>query len=112
MDKYFSHKAKDGINIINFNSSIDQDDIQSVFLQIENICKNRKIIFNLQKVDFINSTFIWYMYHLFETSKNVGGFFCIVSVNDNIKDAFNLIGVYDIIPFYKNSEEALIKIKN
>lgn len=111
MNKYFSHKIKDDFNIINFNSSIEQEDIQQVFLQIENVCKNRKIIFNLEKVNFINSTFIGYMYHLFETSKNMWGYFCMISINDNIKDAFNLIWVYDIIPFYKDLKEALLKIQ-
>lgn len=61
MDKYFEYKETDWIGIIIFKISVDQANIDKVFHHIENISKTNKLILDLKGVDFVNSTFIWYM---------------------------------------------------
>jgi anti-anti-sigma factor len=112
MNPFFESKVIDTVNIIKLNWPVEQMDVIKIFNSIEDICENRKLILDLTNVSFVSSTFIWYMYHLFEKNKDMWGFFYFVSPHINIQDPFNLTGVFDIIPHGKNVDEVLEKLKS
>ncbi len=107
MDKFFEFSELWLLNIVKFKSSVDQAYIEKVFHQIENISKTNKIIFDLSKVDFINSTFIGYMSHLHDLTVKQWWFLIICWCNERVWDIFNLTWIFDLVPYYSTLEEAI-----
>lgn len=111
MKKPFEHTRNWDIDIFKFNYPLeDSNSVNLIFRQIEDISKKRKIILNLTEVKFLNSTFIWYIFHLYETSKNFGWFVYLVDINPWIKDILNLTWILDTIPYYRTIDSALKNI--
>lgn len=110
MDKYFEVIKSDIVNIIRFKISVNQWDIDKVFHQIENVSKSWRIIFDLWKVDFINSTFIWYMSHLHDLCQKNWWYLILTNCNPKVADIFNLTWILDIIPTYSSVDNALKNI--
>lgn len=104
----FEHAKNWEIDIIKFSQPTENNEsLNNIFRQIEDISKKRKIILDLWEITFVNSTFIWYIFHLYETSKNLSWFVYLVNINPKIMDILNLTGILDHIPYYKTTEEAL-----
>ncbi|EKE28592.1 MAG: hypothetical protein ACD_3C00042G0007 [uncultured bacterium (gcode 4)] len=110
MVQVFDFKIENWYHIFIFTWPLEQQFVERTFRKIEEMAKNRKIILDLSKVNFVNSTFIWYMYHLFETSRDIWWYMCFVNVNPHIQDAFNLTWIFDIIPYHRDVKAAFDKI--
>lgn len=108
MRKPFEHSKNWEIDIIKFSYPIDENNhVNLIFRQIEDLSKKRKIILDLSEVKYLNSTFIGYIFHLYETSKNMWWFVYLANINFAIKDVLNLTWILDTIPYYGSVEKAL-----
>ncbi|MDD2565379.1 MAG: STAS domain-containing protein [Candidatus Gracilibacteria bacterium] len=110
-NSFFEITDLKGIQIIKILKTLEQDNVDKVFRQIEETINQKTIIIDLVNVGFINSTFIGYLFHLYETGKKSGRYICFVNGQDSVMDAFNLTGILDMIPYFKTLDEALIKLK-
>lgn len=100
------------IDIIKFSYPIDENTTLShIFRQIEEVSKKRKIILDLSEVTFLNSTFIGYIFHIYETSNTIWWFVYLANINPNVKDILNLTWILDTIPYFSSVESAMKNIK-
>ena len=111
MKNYFETINIDWVLIIEFNNNIDQEKIESVFRQIESVSENPYTIIDLWNINYINSTFIGYLYHIYDTRNNAWNHTYICNACQKILDPLNLTWVLDIIPYFKNKEDAIKKTK-
>lgn len=109
--QFFEVTEKPWMQIIKILKTLEQDNVDKVFHQVEEIISQKIIIIDLINVWFINSTFIGYLYHLYETGKKSWRYLCFVNWHENVMDAFNLTWILDMIPYFRTLDEALIKLK-
>lgn len=111
MKNYFTTSNIWNSLIIEFLWPVEQENIETVFRQIEKSAENPYTIIDLWAVSFLNSTFIWYLYHIFETRRKSWNFTYICNAHPKIIDALNLTWVFDIIPYFKTLSDALKNLK-
>lgn len=97
-----------GITFIDFEWEWDNLSIEGIFEDIlEGIKWNEKIVLWFDKLIFWNSKFLWNMFYFAEEANKMNVKVCIYWVNNWIKDAFEVVGIYDVIPKMENMQEVL-----
>lgn len=71
------------------------------------LTNNRKIILDMEKLDFFDSLSISSVLNMNNLLRNTGGSLRICGANYIIKDMFLTLGINEIIPVFDNCQEAL-----
>lgn len=99
------------IVIFSFDGELDETNVDTTFgaiiKDIGDFSKAR-IIFNLQKLLYLNSKSIGYIADISQRSEEAGGKFALVNLNSEVHDTLDLVGITSVVPVF-NSEEAVME---
>ncbi len=102
---------KNGINIIHFeevdkitalNAELIKKELNAFFNK-----PNSKLVINLQKIAYIDSTGFGTFLSIMKTSQSTGGEFKICNVNQDIMKLFRLLHLDNIFEIYNNVDECV-----
>ncbi|MCC7197210.1 STAS domain-containing protein, partial [Candidatus Peregrinibacteria bacterium] len=97
--------------LITVIGALDESNIdtqaQNFYKLIEQYPKKLFLLFDLEKLDYMNSKTIGYVIDWSEKIKNGGGKMVITNVPQNIYDILSTVGITGIIPAYPTKDEAL-----
>lgn len=103
-------KVENDIIIFNFSGELDETNADKTFKTIYDDIgdfKEKKIIFNLQGLKYLNSKSIWYIADVFSNIEDNNGLMYISNCSDWVKDILELVGITTIIPTVNDQAEAL-----
>jgi len=78
----------------------------SVYEQIGSF-EDKKVLFNLAGLKYLNSKSIWYIADVFSNIEENDGEMYISNCDEGVKDVLELVGITTIIPTVDREEEAL-----
>lgn len=97
--------------LITVIGALDESNIdtqaQNFYKLIEQYPKKLFLLFDLEKLDYMNSKTIGYITDWSEKIKNGGGKMVIANAPQNIYDILVTVGITGIIPAYPTKDEAL-----
>ena len=99
--------------IIRLNCELDHHISEQIRKRIDNIIDTKaikNIIFDFEKVSFMDSSGIGVVIGRLKKVKNRDGKVCITNINKRVDKVFTLSGLYKIITVYNNVNEALANI--
>jgi len=106
-------KDQDGIMIFEFKWELDETNADKTFASIYNEIwdfKDKKIIFNLKGLKYLNSKSIGYIADVFSNIEDNEGKMYISDCDEGVKDVLELVGITTIIPTVDTEKEALTEI--
>lgn len=69
------------------------------------------LLLDLAKVDYIDSTGLVTIIEYFRDAAKYGGILCMASLNENLKTAFQIVGLDKAIPAFETLDEAIAALK-
>lgn len=99
-----------GVKIFAFDGELDETNVDSTFPSIiENIgdFTGAKILFNFEKLKYLNSKSIGYIADIAQRTEDGGGHFALCMLTPEVNDTLDLVGITSIIPIYNSQEVAL-----
>lgn len=106
-------KDQDGVIIFEFKWELDETNADKTFASIYNEIrdfKDKKIIFNLKGLKYLNSKSIGYIADVFSNIEDNEGKMYISDCDEGVKDVLELVGITTIIPTVDTEKEALTEI--
>ncbi len=103
-------KEENGVIIFNFAGELDETNADKTFTSIyEEIgdFSEKKILFNLAGLKYLNSKSIGYIADVFSNIEDNEGQMHISNCDEGVKDVLELVGITTIIPTVETQEEAL-----
>ncbi len=103
-------KEVNGIIIFTIRWELDETNADKTFKDIyEQIgdFKNKKVIFNLDWVKYVNSKSIGYIADIFSNIEDNDWKMCICCPNESVKDILELVGITTIVLTVDTEEEAI-----
>ena len=73
-----------------------------------NKCRPKKVIFDLEKVDFMDSSGIGMILGRYKCIIRNNGRLGLINVNSNVRRIFEMSGIFKIIDLYQNIDEVII----
>ena len=107
-------EEKEGILIFTFSGELDETNADNTFKDIyEQIgdFKNKKIIFNMSGLKYLNSKSIGYIADVFSNIEDNEWEMYISNCDEGVKDVLELVGITTIIPTVDTELEALEELK-
>lgn len=98
------------ITIFNFTGELDETNADNTFTKIyEQIWdfSDKKILFNLKGLKYLNSKSIGYIADVFSNLEDNDGQMYISNCDEGVKDVLELVGITTIIPTVSDEKEAL-----
>lgn len=99
--------------IIYLAGDIDQHKVSSIRDDVDSSIKNnnvRNIIFDFEKVDFMDSSGIGMVLSRYKSMGELGGKLILTSVSENTMRLFDMVGIKKIIDIFSSVDEALLSI--
>ncbi len=99
-----------GIKIFSFEGELDETNVDETFPNIiETIgdFTNTKILFNFEKLQYLNSKSIGYIAEIAQRTEDGEGELALCSLGEDVSDTLDLVGITSILPIYKDQESAL-----
>ena len=103
-------KEENGITIFVFTGELDETNADKTFKSIYDQIwdfENKKIIFNLEGLKYLNSKSIGYIADVFSNIEDTEGEMYISNCSDGVKDILELVGITTIIPTVDSEKEAI-----
>jgi len=103
-------KEESGIIIFNFSGELDETNADKTFTSIyEEIgdFSEKKILFNLAGLKYLNSKSIGYIADVFSNIEDNEGQMHISNCDEGVKDVLELVGITTIIPTVEDEKEAI-----
>lgn len=103
-------KEENGIIIFHFAGELDETNADKTFTSIyEEIgdFSEKKIIFNLAGLKYLNSKSIGYIADVYSNIEDNEGQMHISNCDDGVKDVLELVGITTIIPTVDDQEDAI-----
>lgn len=104
-------KRQEGsIIVFDFTGELDETNADKTFTNVyEQIgdFSDKKIIFNLTGLKYLNSKSIWYIADVFSNIEDNDGQMYISNCDEGVKDVLELVGITTIIPTVDTEKEAL-----
>src|SRR5690349_14348962 len=69
------------------------------------------LVLDLSKVDYIDSSGLATIIEYFRDAAKFGGVLCLASLHENLKTAFQIVGLDRAIPAFKTLDEAVAALK-
>ena len=107
--------AEKNFQQIDVVGEIDRDSMQSFHDQMEGFLgtfNGTNIVFNLEKLEFINSEGIGYLSDVHNRFEVQNKHVFIINTSSRIIDIFQLVGLNQIIPCYSGLDELLKNLKS
>lgn len=107
-------KEENWIIIFEFTWELDETNADKTFTSIYNEVgdfKNKKIIFNLKGLKYLNSKSIGYIADIFSNIEDNDSVMYISNCDEGVKDVLELVGITTIIPTVDTEEDAIAKMK-
>ena len=104
---------QDGILIFEFVGELDETNADKTFKDIyEQIgdFSDKKIIFNMAGLKYLNSKSIWYIADVFSNIEDNDWEMYISNCDEGVKDVLELVWITTIIPTVDTIEEALSEL--
>lgn len=98
------------ISIFDFIGELDETNADKTFTGIyEQIWdfSDKKILFNLTGLKYLNSKSIWYIADVFSNLEDNDGLMYISDCDEGVKDVLELVGITTIIPTVDTESEAI-----
>ncbi len=106
-------REENGVTIFDFTGELDETNADNTFTGIyEQIgdFSDRKIIFNLTGLKYLNSKSIGYIADVFSNLEDNDGKMYISNCDEGVKDVLELVGITTIIPTVDTEKQALEEI--
>jgi len=103
-------KEENWILIFEFKWELDETNADKTFTNIYNEIwefSDKKIIFNLSELKYLNSKSIWYIADIYSNVEDNDGEMYISNCDEWVKDVLELVGITTIIPTVDTIEEAI-----
>lgn len=107
-------EEKEGVLIFTFSGELDETNADNTFKDIyEQIgdFKNKKIIFNMSGLKYLNSKSIGYIADVFSNIEDNEWEMYISNCDEGVKDVLELVGITTIISTVDTELEALEELK-
>ena len=105
-----NQKEEAGITIFEFAGELDETNADKTFTALYNDIgdfTDKKIIFNLHGLKYLNSKSIWYIADVFSNIEDNDGQMYISNCDEGVKDVLELVGITTIIPTVDTVEVAI-----
>ena len=102
-------KEENGITIFEFSGELDETNADKTFTSLYNDIgdfTDKKIIFNLHGLKYLNSKSIGYIADVFSNVEDNDGQMYISNCDEGVKDVLELVGITTIIPTLDTVEDA------
>ena len=110
IEKLADSRKKGAVKLLTFDGELDETNIEEhspvIYKIIEEGHKQLTLIFNLQRLRYMNSKAIGYMTDWSNKIRAKGGQIIIVETPANIKDILVTIGIDDLFKEYASLEKA------
>lgn len=106
-------KEENWVFIFEFSWELDETNADKTFTGIYNEVgdfEDKKIIFNLENLKYLNSKSIWYIADIFSNLEENNGNMVICNCNEGVKDVLELVWITTIIPTVDTINQALEQI--
>lgn len=103
-------RDQEDITIFDFSGELDETNADNTFTKIyEQIgdFSDKKIVFNLAWLKYLNSKSIGYIADVFSNLEDNDGQMYITNCDEGVKDVLELVGITTIIPTVNTEKEAL-----
>lgn len=99
--------------IIEFHGDLDKAGLDDNRAKIEKIIENfplQYLIFDLTNLNYINSEGIGFTMMIHSHLAKMGKTFIVVNAKPNVKDIFQVIGLFNMVQYYDSLAMALSKL--
>jgi len=103
-------KEESGVIVFSFSGELDETNADKTFTSIyEEIgdFSEKKILFNLAGLKYLNSKSIGYIADVFSNVEDNEGQMHISNCDEGVKDVLELVGITTIIPTVEEEKEAI-----
>ena len=103
-------KAVSGILVFEFHGELDETNADRTFASIYDAIgefANKKVIFNLVGLKYLNSKSIGYIADIFSNIEEGNGAMYISNMTEEVKDTLELVGITSIVAIAETEIEAL-----
>ncbi len=107
-------REEDGIIIFEFNWELDETNTDETFSAINEQLwdlKEKKVIFNLKDLKYLNSKSIGYIADIYSNIEENDGEMYISNCTDGVKDVLELVGITTIINTVDTETDAIKALK-
>ncbi|MDH5655638.1 MAG: STAS domain-containing protein [Spirochaetia bacterium] len=105
---------KENISILIFEEKINAGNAETLKDLVKNLLdkKEKNIVFDLSKVDFIDSSGLGSLVGCLRSVKGEGGDIVIVGLIEKVRVVFELIRLHQLFSIYETIDEAVQSFKN
>lgn len=111
----FSHKQKEGVLIISLNEkALDAKGapaFKEKVITLINNCNMGNVVFDLQKLQFIDSSGLGSFLSVLRLVNDKGGDLKLACMTNGIKAMFEIVRMHKLFEIYTTSEEAVTSFK-
>lgn len=103
-------KDVDNTLIVKLEGELDHHVAKTIRVELDEMISNKRsknLIFNLEKMNFMDSSGIGVIIGRYKKLSKMGGKVAVVGVSEKVDKIFNLAGLYSIINKYESQNEAL-----
>lgn len=101
---------ENGVVVFEFTGELDETNADKTFTTLYNDIgdfTDKKIVFNLQGLKYLNSKSIGYIADVFSNIEDNDGQMYISNCDEGVKDVLELVGITTIIPTVDTVEDAI-----
>lgn len=104
---------ENGHQIVEFHGDLDKAGLDENRAKLEKVIENftgEHLIFDLSNLQYINSESIGFTMMIHSHLAKLGKSLIIVNAKPNVKDVFQVIGLFNVVPYYNSLNEAFTQL--
>lgn len=108
-DVSFEARSANGVQVLSVSGQLDAFTVSDLKAELKKLtdARNYKILVNLEKVDYANSTAIGAIVAAAQQVRKRKGDLKLCCMNDDVRKVFDLVGASKILEIFKTEQEAL-----
>lgn len=106
---------EDDISIFDLSGNLlGEKDAGPIYESISKSLENdsKLFVFNLEKLEYINSTGLSVLLTALTKSRNAGGDLVLINMNDSLKKLLDITKLADVFSYASSKEDAITLLKN
>jgi stage II sporulation protein AA (anti-sigma F factor antagonist) len=103
-----------GVMVFEFTGELDETNADRTFTAIVSEIgdfANKKLIFNLVGLKYLNSKSIGYIADVFGNIEENNGRMALSNLGEEVRDTLELVGITSIVPVFNTEEEAVASMQ-